>query len=277
MNPLFSQAPVRAGWPLRAVTGAVAFSLLLAGCASLPGSEVYRTDTGRFEASVAGAGAPTIVLEAGMGAHKEYWRDVFVAMSSTNTVFAYNRPGIGRSAETTRPRDGATIVAELRALLRSRNLQPPYILVGHSVGGLYMQLYARRYPSEVAGLVLVDPTHPTQFEGEGAIENRGLASALIATQGLFGPVKAEFDGVEPTGRAVLAAPGLPADMPVVILIAPNRSGTAIGAFDNAKRADFARLYPHAVIREVQSGHNIPVQRPDAVVQAIREVLSRTRR
>lgn len=277
MNPQLSLTRMRPGWPLRPVCGAVALSLLLASCASLPGSDVYRTDTERFEVSVVRGGTPTIVLEAGMGAYKESWRDVFAQMSSTNTVFAYNRPGIGQSRETTRPRDGETIVADLRALLRSRDLKPPYILVGHSVGGLYMQLYARLYPSEVAGLVLVDPTHPTQFEGEGAIENRGLASALIATQGLFGPVKAEFDGVEPTGRAVLAAPALPDDMPVVILIAPNRSGTAIGAFDNAKRADFARLYPHAVIREVDSGHNIPVERPDAIVQAIREVISRASR
>lgn len=268
---------LRPSFLVRPAFGALALSLLLAGCASLPGSEVYRTDIGRFEASVVRGQNPTIVFEAGMGAHQESWREVFAQMSSTNAVFAYNRPGIGRSDSTTRPRDGIAIVEDLRALLQSQKMQPPYVLVGHSAGGLYMQLYARLYPSEVTGLVLVDPTHPTQLEGEGSMENRGLASTLINVQGLFGPVKSEFDALNETGQAVLASPPLPTRMPVIILTAPDRSGTAIGAFDNAKRADYARLYPHALLREVDSGHLIPTERPDAVVQAIREVLLRASR
>ena len=277
MNSHSALTLLRPSFLVRLMFGALALSLLLAGCASLPGSEVYRTDIGRFEASVAPGPTPTILFEAGMGAHQESWREVFAQMSSTNAVFAYNRPGIGRSESTTRSRDGLTIVEDLRALLKSQKMRPPYVLVGHSAGGLYMQLYARLYPSEVAGLVLVDPTHPTQLEGAGSMENRGLASTLINVQGLFGPVKAEFNALHATGQAVLAAPPLPAGMPVIILIAPDRSGTAIAAFDNAKRADYARLYPHALLREVDSGHLVPTEHPDAVVQAIREVLLRASR
>ncbi len=249
--------------------------LLLSGCGSLPGSALSTVSGERFEIAEIARTPPAVVFESGLVAYKETWRDVFVDISETNTVFAYNRPGVGLSTDALTPRDGTSIVAELRALLRSRNLQPPYVLVGHSAGGLYMQLYARRYPSEVAGLVLVDPTHPTQFEGAGALENRGgLASMAVATAGLFGPARAEFDALAETGRAVRAAPALPMDMPVVILVAPDRSGTPIAAFDNAKRDDFRKLYPNALFREVDGGHRIPTEHPREVASAIREVISR---
>ena len=256
---------------------ALAALAAVAGCTALPGSSLTGTPSGYVETAQIVRAAPTVVLEAGMGAAKETWSDIFAAISSTNTVFAYDRPGIGRSKPTTRPRDGNTIVSDLRALLKRRGLPPPYVLVGHSAGGLYMQLYARLYPSEVAGLVLVDSTHPTQLEGAGSMENRGLASTVIAVSGWFGPVATEFGAIVETGRQVLAAPPLPADLPVVILIATDRSGTDIARFDNAKRADFAQLYPHARVREVEGGHNVPIERPQAVIQAIRDVLAAARR
>ncbi|MER2509848.1 MAG: alpha/beta fold hydrolase [Amaricoccus sp.] len=266
--------PVGSGALMRPALRALGVGLALAGCVSLPGTAVLDPPAGRVETAEIARAEPAVVFESGLAGYKESWGEVFQTVATANTVFAYDRPGIGRSASTTRPRDGGTIVADLRALLRSRDLRPPYVLVGHSAGGLYMQHYARRYPAEVAGLVLVDPTHPTQFEGAGALENRGgLASAAMTAAGLVGPARAEFDALAETGRAVLAAPELPAAMPVVILIAPSKAGTPIAAFDNAKLADFANLYPHAIAREVGSGHNIQVEHPEVVIEAIREVLS----
>lgn len=162
---------------------------------------------------------------------------------------------------------------DLRALLASRNIRPPYILIGHSSGGLYMQLYARRYPAEVAGLVLVDPTHPEQFTGEGAMENRStLASAVIAV-GLSASSKAEFNALIETGREVLAAPPLAAKIPAVILIAPDNSGGIIAEAGNAKRRNFATLYPNATVLEAGNSHNVPQDQPQAVIDAIRKVLA----
>ena len=63
-----------------------------------------------------------------------------------------------RSTKTSVPRTGAVIVADLHAVLKKADVQPPYVLVGHSLGGLYLSLYARTYPEEVAGLVLLDST-----------------------------------------------------------------------------------------------------------------------
>ncbi|TAJ88610.1 MAG: alpha/beta fold hydrolase [Reyranella sp.] len=232
---------------------------------------------GNVEVSHLPGPAPTVVFEAGLGAHKESWTAVFREIARTNAVFAYDRPGIGRSTSTGRPRDGTAIVEELRTLLRGRGLKPPYVLVGHSAGGLYMQLYARLHPEEVAGLVLVDSTHPTQFEGEGSLANRGaLAWGIMALAGGIGPIRPEFDALPQTGAEVLAAPPLSARIATVILLARNDGGGPAAAFDKAKRADFARLYPTAQIRWIDSSHNIPGEKPDAVVEAIRWVLAQPR-
>jgi pimeloyl-ACP methyl ester carboxylesterase len=175
----------RAGGYSRRAACIFVLSATLAGCASLPGDQLSETVDGRTEISEQRCAPPTVIFESGLGNYKETWNKVFPVIATTNTVFAYDRPGIAQSTSTSRPRDGATIVEDLRALLKSRNVAPPYVLVGHSAGGLYMQLYARRYPSEVTGLVLVEPTHPTQFEGAGALQNRSqFAVPSLRSQGL---------------------------------------------------------------------------------------------
>jgi pimeloyl-ACP methyl ester carboxylesterase len=266
-----------AGAHWRLVVCALTVSLTLPGCASLPGDQLSNIIDEKVEISELPGPAPTVVFESGLGSYKETWDKVFPVIATTNSVFAYDRPGIGRTTATYRPRNGSTSVEDLRALLKSRNVRPPYVLVGHCAGGLYMQLFARHYPSEVAGLVLVDSTHPTQFEGDGALGNRSiLDNAIIGTAGNFGPVKNEFDGLAKTGQEVLSAPTPPASLPIVILTAPDKSGTAIAAVDNAKRAHFARLYPGATVREIDSSHAIQRDNPQAVIEAIRDAVSMVR-
>lgn len=219
---------------------------------------------------------PAVVFENGLGGTLQEWSQVLSAVEETHTVFAYNRPGVGASAPTDHPRDAAGVVEDLRALLRSRGLSPPYVLVGHSMGGLDLQLFARRYPGEVAGLVLVDSTHPKSFEGAGSMENRGpLARAALAV-GITGSARAEFDALPQSGREVLSAPPLPAALPVVVINAPDPSRSAIAAYDNAMRRDFANLYPGATVIEVDGGHKVPQTHPEAVVEAIGAVLGRVR-
>ena len=251
----------------------IAPTLLLAGCASLDADQQAQTQDGAYEVSEVHGPSPTVVFEAGLGAYKEEWRKIFPVVAATHAAFAYDRPGVGRSEATTRPRDGATIVEDLRRLLRARGFAPPFVLVGHSAGGLDMQLFARLHPQEVAGLVLVDPTHPAQFIGEGAMDKRPLLSQFVVAAVMTRAAKAEFAALDQTGREALAAPPPPADMPIMILIAPDASGDRLALIDNAKRADFARLYPHATLRAVAGGHNIPGNDPQAVLDAIAEVLA----
>lgn len=101
---------------------------------------------------IAKPGAPsTVVFENGSRITLDKWDKVIAEVAKESTVFAYNRPGYGKSDKPSTPRDGKTVVEELRQLLRQQGLQPPYTLVGHSLGGLYMQMYARAYPQEVQG------------------------------------------------------------------------------------------------------------------------------
>jgi len=84
-------------------------------------------------------------------------------LPGASTVVTLGKIG-SRSTDESAPRTGAAIVAELHAVLKQTGVRPPYVLVGHSLGGLYTSLYARTYPGEVVGLVLLDSMHPEQIE-----------------------------------------------------------------------------------------------------------------
>lgn len=250
---------------------------LLAGCAGLPGAQVAPVGERPLEFVAQAGNAPVVVFENGLGGHMEWWTKVLPALPAGTAYFAYNRPGIGKSASAPIPRDGAHIVSELRQALRSQGLQPPYVLVGHSLGGLYMQLFARQHPQETAALVLVDSTHPQQLEGAGAMENQSLLVRGAAKVLITGTAKDEFDQLTRTGHQVLALPTV-TGLPVIVLSAaePMKETSDLAQFSNDKRQDIARLYPGATQVWVDSGHAIPLDKPEAVVQAIRQALTSPR-
>ena len=104
-----------------------------------------------------GKGSPTIILESGLGARMFAWRKVQPVLARRYRVCAYNRAGIGGSSVGPTPRDAVVIVSDLEKLVRRAKLKPPYILVGHSLGGFTMRLFARRNLHRTTGIVLVDP------------------------------------------------------------------------------------------------------------------------
>ena len=115
----------------------------------------------RLRVSLAGAareGSPTVVFDTGGAASHELWGDVPSIVSRYTRTVAYDRAGNGLSDASTTPRDARHIATELRTALRTANVLPPYILAGHSLGGMYVRVFADMYPNDVAGLVLVDPT-----------------------------------------------------------------------------------------------------------------------
>jgi pimeloyl-ACP methyl ester carboxylesterase len=112
-----------------------------------------------------GKGDPTVVLEAGLTDPMNVWSLVQPRLSSSTRVCSYDRAGIGFSDPQTRPSNSANIVDDLHALLAKADISRPVLLVGHSAGGMHVRLYAYTYPEEVAGLVLVDPSHEDQTEG----------------------------------------------------------------------------------------------------------------
>ena len=203
----------------------------------------------------------------------KWWNKVIPEISREATTFAYNRPGYGGSDPVSTPRDGLHIIDELRSLLKSNGLSPPYVLVGHSLGGLYMQLFARRYPEEVIGLVLVDSTHPNQFKGIGTIENWPAWFRVAFHWYLSSAAREELDLINATGDEVLALPSF-SGKPVIVLNAlrPMEKRSMLADDANEKRKEVAHLYPSAKQIWVDSGHGIPKEKPESVIEAIREVL-----
>jgi len=110
-----------------------------------------------------GQGSPTILLEAGLMSTVLSWSDLQRELSLSFRVVSYDRAGLGWSDLGPMPRTADRIVDELHAMLERAAIPPPYVLVGHSFGGLTMPLFAARYPEEVAGMVLVDPVVPAEW------------------------------------------------------------------------------------------------------------------
>lgn len=110
----------------------------------------------RLHLFVEGQGGPTVVMDAGLGHTSQIWSLVLPEVASFTHACAYDRAGYGWSEAGPQPRTSTQIVKELHALLKNAHIPAPYVLVGHSFGGLNMYLYALTYPDEVAGLVLVD-------------------------------------------------------------------------------------------------------------------------
>jgi pimeloyl-ACP methyl ester carboxylesterase len=118
-----------------------------------------------------GHGSPTVVFDAGLGDQIRSWALVQPAIGNETRACSYDRAGLGFSSPSGRPGTASNAVDDLHRLLAAAGIKPPYILVGHSLGGMYMQLFADRYLSEVAGMVLVDPVSFDQGRRYDALDS----------------------------------------------------------------------------------------------------------
>ncbi|MDX3639099.1 MULTISPECIES: alpha/beta fold hydrolase [Streptomyces] len=123
-----------------------------------------------------GSQAPTVVFESGLGNPATMWYWLFDHLPSECRLVAYDRPGIGWSQPAKGARDSARHPDQLLSLLKAAGAPPPYLLVGHSLGGLLVRLFAERHPELTAGLVLVDATHPAELSGSAF--HHGLGSTF---------------------------------------------------------------------------------------------------
>lgn len=120
-----------------------------------------------------GRGTPTVVFDAALGASSLSWSLVHPAVAAVTQACAYDRAGFGWSEAGPMPRTAGRIADELHAALHAARVAPPYVLVGHSFGGLVVRLFAARHPAQVAGLVLIEPAIPEEWV-EPSPERRSL-------------------------------------------------------------------------------------------------------
>jgi pimeloyl-ACP methyl ester carboxylesterase len=115
----------------------------------------------RLNLRCSGSGAPTVILESGQGMSSMAWRKLQPLAAKARRVCAYDRAGLGFSDAGPLPRTAQAEADDLHALVRAAGIQPPLLLVGHSMGSYVVRLYASAHPQDVAGLVLVDPVSET--------------------------------------------------------------------------------------------------------------------
>jgi predicted alpha/beta hydrolase family esterase len=238
----------------------VALALLRPAVSSGAPAALRRYDVSgeRLALTCSGAGAPTAVLDAGLGDDHGEWTAVQADASRFTRVCAWDRPGRGGSAP--RPGGGATtadqVVADLHGLLTRAGVRPPYVLVGHSIGGADMRLYQVRHPRDVAGLVLVDATPESEI----------LASPEPMTGG--------GESLDLTaGARAIAGSGWLGRLPLVVIERGQSS-------DDAWRSQQALLSERSTdaVLAVASGsdHAIPLREPALVAAAIRSAVTGVR-
>ena len=248
--------------------------LFVAGCASIPTTGTHRTATGVLAYSLTGAGLPTVVLQSGLGDGRAPWAAVVSRLSATHTVFSYDRPGYGESSASAEARDPCSVAAELHSVLGAAGVAPPYVLVGHSLGGLYQYAFARLYPAEVAALVLLDPTHPTHWRRMQA-DTPTLASVVSGLRATVfsAPMRREFDDQEKCIDRLSSLP--PVNKPTRLLTRTRFEMVEKGAFENMVHAlerDWVSLTGAGRVEPIDgSGHYLHKDQPARVVAAIEAV------
>lgn len=256
-------------WPL------LTLPLALLACASAP-------STSEPAHVIRGSGQPTVVLASGYAMPRSTWQPVVDDLSLDFTVFTLDRPGYGSQPDTDRPRDPCSIATELRQSLQAAGLQPPYLLVGHSLGGLHQFAFARLYPQDVAGLVLLDPTHPRNWDTLQARQPllatalRGMV-ALQPSQALRQEFRQQAECLDRFPRTAPQATQAQVGPPVHLLFSRRyRAMEQDFAPDlQTLQADWPTLTGPATTRVLwDSGHHIQQERPDAVGQAVRAAAGR---
>jgi pimeloyl-ACP methyl ester carboxylesterase len=256
----------------------------------------------------AGAGSPTVVLASSGHRASTEWEKLLPELGKTHRACAYDRAGMGWSDPIDGSRSAAELVDELRAAVAAAGEKPPYVLVGHSGGGALVRAYQAAHPDEVVGLVLVDSKTasvnsrwPKALAKERSNLSRGRWLAAVGALRLANPL--HLDGRDAAltyrPRTMIAAaelvdamaavlPSLPPTLPVpTVVLTHGRGGDwagpgVIGPLDEAAieydwqaaQKELAKGPKSSLVVAEKSGHLIPAEQPELIVQAVETVTKR---
>ncbi len=280
-----------------------------------PRGQFVVVDGVRMHMDCTGEGTPTVVLDAGLGDTYLSWAKVQPEIAKTTRVCSYDRAGLGFSQSSSNPRTSKEIAEELHALLRAAEVAPPYVLVGHSMGGYDVRLYASLYRNEVAGMVLVDASHPEQekrfpaelknMEGSWQREAQfmeytmpfgipriiGLCDQPPAVRAAECNWSSAREGLAEMrafseSAAQAAATGSLGDMPLAVLshdpdkpsaeLPPDLAKSTNDAWEKMQQ-ELAQLSTRGTrVVARNSSHYIQEDRPDLVIDAVRSVVEQAR-
>jgi pimeloyl-ACP methyl ester carboxylesterase len=245
----------------------------------------------RLHCFVYGSGGPTVVLVSGFQAPQEYWNPVVPGIAEITTVVTYDRAGYGKSERGDPPVHGRRSADDLHVLLGKLGVPKPYLLVGHSYGGRIVRLFASAYPADTAGLILEEAGHEDLPDAQLAAltgKDRETLAAMIAPYRTRVPdPRTETDYMPVTVEQLRESGPLPR-VPLVVITAASRGSGLPPVFSPENQAKLtevamamqkklAALIPGGEQVLVEgAGHNVHLDRPEAVLAPIRAMIVRVR-
>jgi pimeloyl-ACP methyl ester carboxylesterase len=218
-------------------------------------------------------GSPTVVYLHGLGGDGSDIETVNAQLASQARVCTYDRLNVGRSDSDPGRHTGADSVRDLHALLGAAGVPGPYLLVGFSFGGLLAIMYAGTYPDQVMGLVSLDGSLPTDDQVDQLIPADERARVMAEQEA--NQERVDFYRTVDQAKALVAK--VP-DVPVTYLAArpvelpPNWPVQRMRAFIRAKQLQFIKTVPQGRLVEVQSSHDIDVDKPELVIREVERIL-----
>jgi len=266
-------------WPLR-----TRFGLSMFVSAACFANSPEMVDIGDHKLAIArsGQGIPTVVMESGAGGDIPAWTKIMSGVGSFTSAVTYARAGRGASEAAKTPRTLTNMVTELHEMLVAAGYKPPYVLVGRSLGGIFVRAFAIMYPGETAGLVLVDGSHERQqiefAKAEGLTTEMYFAKTKQANI-QDAATSRELDGLKPvliSGNLGLS--GLLSDLPMVVITStrPDRPPAVLKAWRVLQDEVFRSTTHGMHIVTNKSGHNITETEPELVINSIRWVVDTVR-
>lgn len=244
----------------------------------IPSPQRVLVDGSVVEAQCSRGSGAALVLINGAGGPLAGWMRVWEPLAALGTVVAWNRPGIGASQPPRVAQTSAAIVGQLRALLAAMGVPPPYVLVGHSLGGLHSQYFARHHPREVAAVVMLDATAPQDIAAMAASASRGQRGVQAVLDRLWPPEPhGEVVHARTSAAQVAGSPEFPA-LPLAVITGtrPALAWMAPRAQRDARvlhQQALSRLSPLGTqIFASRSGHFPQISEPALVVKVITNVL-----
>jgi pimeloyl-ACP methyl ester carboxylesterase len=258
-------------------------------------SEKVKVDDTEMWLECYGSGRPTIILEHGYRLDSSSWRTIIPQLAAETQVCAYDRINAGQSTITTNPRTMAQAGAELDALLQETKIEGPYIIAGHSLGGLYVLTYASEHPDQVAGAVLVDSAVLDDCQNTLKVLPTPSSSEARIISDIREGCKISFDQQKPEGivdvdPAVRAVTSL-GDVPLVVLVhgssskigqewypgAPADLVNQLEQLWQSEQTGYTKLSTDSTyVLAEQSGHVIQNDEPQLVIDAILRLVDKAR-